>query len=60
MSGQPLDLSAYTCGSVAQQEAFAQALLRELTQFGFVKLVHHGLSDEDVGALFDWVRSHSL
>ncbi|RAH69292.1 isopenicillin N synthase family dioxygenase [Aspergillus aculeatinus CBS 121060] len=56
MSGQSLDLSAYTRGCVAQQEAFAQALLRELTQFGFVKLVHHGLSDEDVGALFDWTR----
>ncbi|KAL9020094.1 MAG: hypothetical protein Q9180_008657, partial [Flavoplaca navasiana] len=49
-----LDLSLYTTGRHDTQEAFAADLRRELVRHGFVKIVGHGLSDEDINQVFAW------
>ena len=55
MAGTVLDLSLYTHGDSKQKAEFAQALLQNCAQYGFLRLVNHGISDEDVSRLFDWV-----
>lgn len=51
-----LDLAALLGGTRTTREELCRALLHECKTFGFVKLVNHGISDEQVAALFDWVR----
>lgn len=50
-----LDLSLFTNGNHNTREAFAADLRKELSRHGFVKIVCHGLSDEDIGEVFEWV-----
>lgn len=50
-----LDLSQFTDGSALERYQLASDLLASLSQHGFVKLVNHGISDEAVVKLFDWV-----
>ena len=50
-----LDLSLFTAGRHDIQEAFTADLRRELTRHGFVKIVGHGLSNEDINQVFAWV-----
>ncbi|KAI4279899.1 MAG: hypothetical protein L6R38_004885 [Xanthoria sp. 2 TBL-2021] len=49
-----LDLSLFTNGNHNTREAFAADLRKELSRHGFVKIVCHGLSDEDIGEVFEW------
>jgi isopenicillin N synthase-like dioxygenase len=51
-----LDLSRFTDGSELERQKLASDLLASLSQHGFVKLVNHGIPDETVSKLFDWVR----
>ena len=50
-----LDLSLFTRGNASQQAQLASDLLQSLSRHGFVKLVNHGISDEAVADLFEWV-----
>lgn len=50
-----LDLSLFTNGHHDAREAFAADLREELSRHGFVKIVGHGLSNEDIGEVFEWV-----
>jgi isopenicillin N synthase-like dioxygenase len=50
-----LDLSRFTEGRDLERQQLASDLLASLSQHGFVKLVNHGLTDEAVSKLFDWV-----
>jgi isopenicillin N synthase-like dioxygenase len=55
-----LDLSRFTDGSELERQQLASDLLASLSQHGFVKLVNHGIPDEAVSKLFDWVRVKCL
>ncbi|KAL8786523.1 MAG: hypothetical protein Q9213_002750 [Squamulea squamosa] len=49
-----LDLSLFIHGRHDTREAFAADLRKELSRHGFVKIVGHGLSSEDIGQVFEW------
>lgn len=51
-----LDLSLFTSGNASQQMQLVLDLLDSLSRHGFVKLVNHGISDQTVTQLFEWVR----
>ena len=51
-----LDFSAFSDGTSVQRKELCAALLHECKTFGFVKLVNHGISNEEIAALFSWVR----
>ena len=51
-----LDLSWYTDGNAAERQQLASQLLDSLSQHGFVKLVGHGVSRQNVEELLEWVR----
>lgn len=57
MNMTTLDLSLSTNGSNSDRQRFASQLLGSLSQRGFVKLVGHGISEEAIAKLFEWVRS---
>lgn len=50
-----LDLSHFINGSHETREAFASNLRKELSRHGFVKVVGHGISDENIEKVFKWV-----
>ena len=50
-----LDLSLYVHGDEGQRHEFASELLGSLKNHGFVKLVKHGISDQEIRDLFKWV-----
>lgn len=51
---QTLDGSLWN-GSAADRTQFAEGLRAGLAEHGFVKIVNHGIPDEQVAALFKWV-----
>lgn len=53
----PLDLSLFLSGTPAQKKQFANDFCDCLKRHGFAKLVNHGLTDDNVKGLYDWVRS---
>ncbi|KAL9006071.1 MAG: hypothetical protein Q9188_001198 [Gyalolechia gomerana] len=55
-----LDLSLFTNGHHDAREAFAADLREELSRHGFVKIVGHGLSNEDIGEVFEWVKQEDF
>lgn len=50
-----LDLSLYMHGNASERQKLASRLLDSLSEHGFVKLVGHGVSDERIDELFQWV-----
>ena len=46
---------AESYGSDKEQQTFARELLEGFSEAGFVKLVNHGVSLEDLNQLFAWV-----
>lgn len=54
MSVKTLDFTKFY-GSHDEQVAFAQDLLEGFSGIGFVKLVNHGVSLEELSHLFAWV-----
>ncbi|EUC26695.1 hypothetical protein COCCADRAFT_10506 [Bipolaris zeicola 26-R-13] len=49
-----LDLNTFCNGSIMERQQFAQSLKEGLREHGFVKLVNHGFSDDDINQLFNW------
>ncbi|OJD40650.1 clavaminate synthase-like protein [Diplodia corticola] len=42
--------------SVAEQDAFCEALIEGFSKQGMVKLINHGIPDEDIDGIFQWNR----
>jgi isopenicillin N synthase-like dioxygenase len=54
MAVRTLDFARFY-GSDEEQQTFAQELLEGFSESGFVKIVNHGVSLEDLAHLFAWV-----
>ncbi|KAL8897653.1 MAG: hypothetical protein Q9207_007103 [Kuettlingeria erythrocarpa] len=54
MALSSLDLSLFLTGNNDTRKTFAADLRSELTQHGFVKIVGHGLSGQDIKEVFQW------
>ncbi|KAL8649434.1 MAG: hypothetical protein Q9226_005579 [Calogaya cf. arnoldii] len=54
MALKTLDLSLFINGRHETRKTFAADLKEELTRHGFVKVVGHGLSNEDIERVFEW------
>ncbi len=52
-----LDFSAFTNGTAIQREQFCSELVAGLSQLGFIKLINHGLSKDEIVEVFSWVRN---
>ena len=50
-----LDLSNFTKGSEPQIQGFASDLLKALSETGFVKIVGHGIHEQEIRQVFEWV-----
>jgi isopenicillin N synthase-like dioxygenase len=50
-----LDLSHYLHGSPTKRKQFAMGLTESLKAHGFAKVVNHGLSEDHIQQLFQWV-----
>lgn len=50
-----LDFAKWTHGDTADRSQFAKDLAGSLIDHGFVKMINHGMSDEDIREIFDWV-----
>lgn len=55
-----LDFSKFQNGSDAERREFASALTDGFIRLGFVKLINHGFSKEEISHLFQLVRILSL
>nr|K0E3U5.1 RecName: Full=2-oxoglutarate-dependent dioxygenase ecdK; AltName: Full=Echinocandin B biosynthetic cluster protein K [Aspergillus rugulosus]AFT91382.1 EcdK [Aspergillus rugulosus] len=54
MSVLTLDFTKFHSGSEVERRAFGQALLDGFTTTGFVKLINHGFSKEEMADIFNW------
>lgn len=59
MSLATIDLQGFTAGDNAQRQDFASSLKRELRKHGFVKIVGHGIAEEDIVKAFEWASRAS-
>ncbi|KAF9890774.1 hypothetical protein FE257_005643 [Aspergillus nanangensis] len=59
MTLETLDFSEFRLGGSEEKQNFSLKLLESFSQCGFVKLVNHGISDEEIEKLFDWASSLS-
>lgn len=50
-----LDVSLFHSESTADRKQYASALVNSLTKHGFVKLINHGIPEETVMEMFEWV-----
>jgi isopenicillin N synthase-like dioxygenase len=50
-----LDFSSYVKGPASERERLCKGILENCATFGFMKLVNHGIPDEMVSEVFDWV-----
>lgn len=51
-----LDFADFLHGDANKQSKFCRELIACLSTVGFVKLVNHGLSDEELYEVFEWVN----
>lgn len=51
-----LDFSQFLKGDERTRERFCQELVSCMKDYGFVKLLNHGISEEKVEEAFEWVR----
>ncbi|RDW83779.1 isopenicillin N synthase family dioxygenase [Aspergillus mulundensis] len=54
MAVRTLDFTKFHSGSEAERRAFGQALLDGFRTTGFVKLINHGFSREEMADIFNW------
>jgi isopenicillin N synthase-like dioxygenase len=59
MKIETLDFSKFHVGTDAERYEFSTVLLKGFANTGFVKLINHGFSQEEISQLFDEVRSYS-
>lgn len=52
-----LDFADFLHGDANKQSKFCRELIACLSTVGFVKLVNHGLGDEELYEVFEWVNS---
>lgn len=57
MTTPALDLSLFISGDSLQRKQLASDLFGSLSRQGYVRLVNHGISDDLVTKLFNWVGS---
>ena len=57
MALKTLNLSLFRGEKDAERRGFAADLRREFVQHGFVKIIGHGISEEDIEEAFAWVSS---
>ena len=55
MALSTLDLSLFVDGSKSQRYDFASNLRQGLARHGFLKIVNHGISEEEISEAFTWV-----
>ncbi len=55
-----LDFSRFMDGDRKEQHKFCRDLVGCLTNIGFVKLINHGISDDELREVFDWVRNELI
>ena len=56
MSDLPIfDYAKYDKGIVTERLEFANDLVESFKKYGFVKIVNHGITDEHVQRIFEWV-----
>ena len=51
-----LDSLRFRQGTLSERRSFANELLQSCSQYGFVKIINHGIPDEKVSELFEWVN----
>ncbi|KAL3417922.1 hypothetical protein PVAG01_10932 [Phlyctema vagabunda] len=57
MEAPELDLALYSEETSSERQRFALELLSGLSNFGYVKIVNHGISDEEVSRLWQLSKS---
>ena len=50
-----LDFSLFLTGTEEEKQSLCKVLLKGFKDFGFVKLMKHGISDDSIQELFNWV-----
>ena len=55
-----LDFAKWTHGDATDRSQFSKDLAKSLIDHGFVKMINHGMSEEEIGEIFDWVRKPLL
>ena len=50
-----LDFADFSPADPTTEKRFCERLVEALSSVGFVKLVNHGITDEEVGRVFEWV-----
>ena len=59
MTTSALDLSLFISEDSQQRKQLASDLFGRLSRQGYAKLVNHGISDDLVAKLFNWVGSET-
>ncbi|KAL4865754.1 hypothetical protein BDV12DRAFT_199832 [Aspergillus spectabilis] len=54
MSVLTIDFAKFHSGTEAERREFGQALLNGFTTTGFVKLINHGFSKDEISDIFQW------
>lgn len=55
-----LDMSWYTSGTEFEKSSFCESLLQAFSHQGMIKLVNHGISEDDIKGAFKWVSTPAL
>jgi len=55
-----LDFGQFLNGDPTSQRQFCEEIVNALCSVGFVKLINHGISDEEVDEAFEWVSFENL
>nr|QIW91883.1 OXY4 [Phialomyces arenicola] len=56
MEIKTLDFAKFHCGVESERREFSSALLEGFSRAGFVKIINHGFSQEEIAQLFEWNR----
>jgi isopenicillin N synthase-like dioxygenase len=51
-----LDYSNFSSQEADSQEAFSKDFVNSLSRFGFVTIINHPFTDDEIEQLFLWVR----
>ncbi len=53
------DFAAFYSSDTAKRDEFCCKVVSSLRQYGFVRLVNHGIPPSDIDEAFEMVRKHS-
>jgi len=53
-----LDFAKWSSGDATDRYRFAKDLANSLIDHGFVKMINHGMSDEEIRDIFYWVKKN--